>query len=111
MRIKKAGKIVYGAEFTAAEQKAINMEIQRQTAEHDRKNINELMAQFLWYLHEKHGHGHDRLHDDYVGIVRGILDLCDRYEMTDDGDDIWLCTKKLSDYGIDLDKWRKEIQD
>lgn len=42
MRVKKAGGKVYGADFTAAERKAMNLEIQRQLAEYSRKHANEI---------------------------------------------------------------------
>lgn len=43
----RAGK-VYGADFTAAERKAMNLEIQRQLAEYSRKHANEIDAIILW---------------------------------------------------------------
>lgn len=39
--------------LTAAEQKAMNMEIQRQLVEYDRKNELELDAIILWELHTR----------------------------------------------------------
>lgn len=39
MKVKKAGKRVFGAVMSAAEKKAMDMEIQRQLAEYDRKHI------------------------------------------------------------------------
>lgn len=48
MRIKKAGGKVYGADFTAAERKAMNLEIQRPPAEYSRKYANEIDAIILW---------------------------------------------------------------
>lgn len=38
MKVKKAGKRVFGAVMSAAEKKAMDMEIQRQLAEYDRKH-------------------------------------------------------------------------
>lgn len=57
MRIKKAGGKVYGADFTAAERKAMNLEIQRQLAEYSRKHANEIDAIILWQLHAQYGFG------------------------------------------------------
>lgn len=42
MKVKKAGKRVFGAVMSAAEKKAMDMEIQRQLAEYDRKHIREI---------------------------------------------------------------------
>ena len=53
MKVKKAGKRVFGAVMSAAEKKA--MEIQRQLAEYDRKHIREIDALVLWELREQLG--------------------------------------------------------
>lgn len=51
MQLKKAGGKVYGAVLTAAEKKAMDLEIQRELAEYDRKHIAEIDATILWVLH------------------------------------------------------------
>ena len=48
MQVKKAGGKVYGAVLTAAEKKAMDLEIQRELAEYDRKHIAEIDATILW---------------------------------------------------------------
>ena len=53
MQVKKAGGKVYGAILTAAEKKAMDLEIQRELAEYDRKHIAEIDATILWVLHEQ----------------------------------------------------------
>lgn len=57
MQVKKAGGKVYGAVLTAAEKKAMDLEIQRELAEYDRKHIAEIDATILWVLHEQFGFG------------------------------------------------------
>ena len=52
MRVKKAGGRVYGADLTAAEKKALDIELKRYFAEYDYKNIKEIDAIVLWVLHE-----------------------------------------------------------
>lgn len=47
MQIKKAGGKIFGASLTAAEQKAMNMEIQRQLVEYDRKTSWSWMPSFF----------------------------------------------------------------
>lgn len=105
MIVKKAGKIVTGADLTEAEKRALNIEIQKSLAEYDRKNADEIDALFLWVMHDQFGFGYDRLkriHDNF----RPALDaLCKRYEMTDKGDELWLCTHKLKEIGVDIEKW------
>lgn len=50
MRIKKAGGKVFGAVLTAAEKKAMDMEINRQIVEADRRYADDIDAMVL-YLH------------------------------------------------------------
>lgn len=107
MRIKKAGNKIYGAELTAAERKAMNMEIQRQLAEYTRAHELEIDALILWQLHEQLGFGPKRLKRFYDNFAPAIKDLINRYEM-DDSDQVRLCTKKLKDeLGLDLELMKK----
>lgn len=87
MKVKKAGKRVFGAVMSAAEKKAMDMEIQRQL-----------------------GFGNKRLKKFYDNFSRGIEALIRRYEM-EQSDDVWLCTYKLKEIGCDLEKWEKERGD
>ena len=72
MKVKKAGKRVFGAVMSAAEKKAMDMEIQRQLAEYDRKHIREIDALVLWELREQLGFGNKRLKKFYDNFSRGI---------------------------------------
>lgn len=58
---KRANGHIFGVQFSAKEQKAIDAEILRQCAEYDKKNANEVDAVILWLLHEKFGFGKKRL--------------------------------------------------
>ena len=107
MRIKKAGNKIYGAELTAAERKAMNMEIQRQLAEYTKAHEEEMDAVILWQLHEQLGFGPKRLKRFYDNFAPVMKDLIARYEL-DDSEQTRACTKKLRDYGIDISEWRKE---
>ena len=109
MKIKKSGKKIFGAIFSAAEKKAMQMEIMRQTAEHDRKNQLELCATVLWVLHEEFGWGPGRLKKFFDIFDPSVDALLDRYEMgEEDGDKLWLCTYKLKQAGVDVEKWFEE---
>lgn len=100
---------VYGASFTRAEQKAMDIEIQRQLAEYTAKHHMELDAAILLFLHTEFGFGEKRLHKVFVGIHDVVKALCERYE-TDDADElVWVCTRKLKEAGIDIEKWEKEM--
>lgn len=58
---KRANGHIFGVQFSAKEQKAIDAEILRQCAEYDKKNADEVDAVILWLLHEKFGFGKKRL--------------------------------------------------
>ena len=98
MQIKKAGGKIFGASLTAAEQKAMNMEIQRQLVEYDRKNELELDAIIL---------GPKRLKKFFDGFSDALNALVNRYEM-DISDDVWLCTHKLKEIGVDVEDWYRQ---
>lgn len=108
MFVKKSGGKVFGAELTAAERKAMNIEIQRALAEYTRKHAAEIEAVYLWQLHTKLGFGHDRLKKFYTDLAPAVEALCERYEMTDDGDRVWMCTHQLKEIGVDVEAWAEE---
>ena len=107
MRVKKSAGKIYGCSLSATEQKALNMEIQRQTAEFDDKNARELDALILWRLHETFGFGEKRLKKFYDGFNDDIHELVKRLQL-EEGDDIWLATELLKRRGIDIEAWDKE---
>lgn len=57
MRIKKAGGKVFGAVLTAAEKKAMDIEINRQIVEADRRYADDIDAMVLYTLHVHLGFG------------------------------------------------------
>lgn len=107
MRVKKAGSKVYGADFTAAERKAMHLEIRKQLAEYDRKHANELDAIVLWQLHVQFGFGAKRLKQFYDHFRAEYFALIERYEM-DETDNIWLNTYKLKEIGVDIESWNRD---
>ena len=107
MQVKKAGGKVFGANLTAAEKKALDIEMRRYFAEYDRKNIQEVDAIVLWVLHEKFGFGPARLRRFFDIFNSSVKELIDRYEM-EKTEDAWLCTYKLKEIGVDIEKWYKE---
>ena len=65
MIVKKSGGRVFGAELTAAERKAMELEINRQLAESDRQHANDFDAMVLYVLHTHLGFGKKRLRRFY----------------------------------------------
>lgn len=110
MIVKKAGGKVYGAALTAAEKKAMDIEIKKQLIEMDKKFTNDLDATILYYLHVRYGFGFKRLKDFYMGFGKFHKELIEYYQM-EDSDDAWLCTHNLKDLGVDLEEWSKERGD
>lgn len=88
-------------------EKAMDLEIQRQLAEYDRKHLVEIDAMILWVLHERFGFGPKRLRQYYDSFRACTNELVERYQM-DAGDDIWLCTQMLKRIGVDVEQWHKE---
>lgn len=109
MQIKKAGGKVYGAILTNAEKKAMDMEIKRQLAEFDKKNMLEVDAMVLWVLMEEFGFGEKRLRKFHSTFSKQIHSLVKRYQM-DENDDVWLCTEMLKRRGIDINQWNNELE-
>lgn len=109
MIVKKAGGKIYGAQLTAVECKAMNIEINKQIAENERKHMMEVDALVLWVLKEQLGFGPVRLKRFYMGFAPAVNALLERYEMGVD-DLPWLTTKKLADEGIDLEQWYAEAR-
>ncbi len=108
MRVKKAFGSVIGADLSAAERKALDIEIRKVVNDYNTKNSRELDAVFLWVLHQEFGFGKERLKKFYARLIPAMQKLADHYEM-DDEDQVWLCTYKLKEYGIDLEQWEKEL--
>lgn len=96
-----------GKRITAADKKIIDIEVKKQLTEYDKKHTQEIEALVLWVLHEQYGFGEKRLKRFYDSFDDEIAALLKRYEM-DETDDVWLCTRKLKDAGIDISKWSKE---
>lgn len=106
MRIKKAGGKVFGAVLTAAERKAMDMEINRQIVEADRRYANDIDAMVLYTLHVHLGFGKKRLREFYDAFSTEHDRLIQYYQMPDDY--TWLCKEMLKCIGVDVEAWNKE---
>ena len=98
---------MYGAILTAAEKKAMDIEIQKELAEYDRKHIAEIDATILWVLHEQFGFGAQRLRTYYepsMTVSRSwSVGMRWKTRMI-----FWLCTQMLKRIGVDIEAWHKE---
>lgn len=109
MITKKHHGRAFGATLSKSEKKAMEIEINRQIAESDRKHKNELEALILWGLHCQFGFGAKRLKRFYDSFATNIEDLIQHYEMDTEKDGAWLCSVKLKDIGVDVEKWGLEV--
>lgn len=109
MRVKKIKGKVYGAELTADEKKAMDIEIERQFHEFDKKRAIEISSAVLLVLHNEFGFGEKRLKKFYLTFNSEIDEYIKRYELGDTNAELrWLCTYKLKELGIDITEWEKE---
>lgn len=101
MVVKKANGRVFGAVLSKAEQRALDIEIQKQCADYYKRYENEIEAMILWNLHTELGFGKKRLLRFHSEFSKNMSQLVSQYEM-DDHDTSWICLTKLKNYGIDL---------
>ena len=106
MRVKKFKGNVYGADLTANELKAMNMEIQRQIDAYNQNNVDEIDAMILWHLHEEFRFGKKRLLRFYETFGSKIKELSDQYLM-EESKMPQLYQYKLKEYGIDVKQLNK----
>lgn len=110
MRVKSYKGKVFGAELTAAEKKAMDIEIHRQLVKKDREYAADFDAMILYTLMSHYGWGKKRLRQFWEAFFTEHKALQDFYEMYEPGDREWLANKKLKDIGVDVREWYKEIE-
>jgi hypothetical protein len=104
--VKKAGGKVYGATFTAAERKAMEMEINRQIIEADKRYTDDIDAMVLYTLSVHLGFGPKRLRKFYEAFTAEHDRLVQHYEMPEEYP--WLCKEMLKKIGVDVEQWNRE---
>lgn len=106
MQIKKSGGKVFGAVLTAAEKKAMELEINRQIAEADKRYIDDIDAMVLYTLSVYLGFGPKRLRKFWDALSAEHDRLIQHYQMPDDY--TWLCKEMLKRIGVDVEAWNRE---
>lgn len=107
MRVKKSGGKVYGAELTAAEKRALDMEARRHLAEYTRLHEVEIEALVIRQLKRFTDWPVEKLREFYDGFDGELMRLVDYYEM-DEVDAPWLCTRELLREGVDISEWHRQ---
>ena len=110
MIVKKHNGKVYGAEFSNAERKAMELEVGRMIAEANEKNAANFDALVLYVLMANYGWKKDRLKKFWLAFCKEHKALCDRYMMYGVGDNAWLAKQKLAEIGVDVAAWYKEME-
>lgn len=108
MKIKKYNGKVFGAKLTAAEKKAMDMEINRQLIEKDKQYSADIDALVLYVLMEHYGWRKKRLKRFWDAFIAEHKALRDYYDMHNPGDNEWLAHRMLKDIGVDINEWYKE---
>ena len=107
MRIKQYRGQVFGADLTAKERKAMEMEINRQIVESDRKYRDDVDIMMLYALRVHLGFGKKRLRRFYEAFSKVHEMLIAHYEMPEE-DGTWLADRELKKIGVDVAAWNKE---
>ena len=110
MRVKSYKGKVFGAELTAAEKKAMDIEIHRQILEKDAEYAADIDAMVLYVLMDRYGWKQKRLKEFWKAFNEAHKALRDYYEMHDAGDNEWLAHRKLKDIGVDVREWYEEME-
>lgn len=108
MRVKSYKGRVYGAELTAAEKKAMTIEINRQWVERDERYAPDVDAMVLYALMILKGWKKKRLRKFWEGFIVIHRELRDFYRMYEPGDNEWLAHRMLKEIGVDIHKWYEE---
>lgn len=108
MRIKSHRGKVFGAELTAAEKKAMNIEINRQLVERDKQYAADIDAMVLYTLMAHYGWKKKRLKRFWKAFIVEHKALREFYQMDEPGDNEWLAHRMLKEIGVDIQQWYQE---
>ncbi len=108
MRVKSYRGKVFGAELTAAEKKAMNIEINRQLVERDKQYAADIDAMVLYTLMAHYGWKKKRLKRFWKAFIVEHKALREFYQMDEPGDNEWLAHRMLKEIGVDIQQWYQE---
>ena len=110
MRVKSYKGKVYGAELTKAEEKAMNMEINRQIAARDEQYKADIDATVLYTLLAHYGWKKKKLKKFWDAFIAEHKALREFYQMDELESTEWLAHRKLKEIGVDINEWYQEVQ-
>lgn len=94
-------------ELSAAEKKAMNMEINRQILEADKAYETDVAVLVMYTLHVHLGFGKKRIEDFMRAMRREHDELIRYYQMPDDFD--WLARRELEAIGVDVEECMRDF--
>lgn len=108
MRVKAYKGKVFGAELTAAETKAMNIEINRQLIERDKQYAADIDAMVLYTLMAHYGWKKKRLKRFWKAFIAEHTALREYYQIDTPDENTWLAHRKLKEIGVDVHQWYEE---
>ena len=108
MRVKSYKGKVYGVELTAAERKAMSMEINRQLVEKDKQYAEDIDAMVLYALMVHAGWKQKKLRAFWEDFTKIHRELREFYQMDAPGENEWLAHRMLKEIGVDVHQWCEE---
>lgn len=107
MIVKKHKGKPFGAVLTVQERMAMKLEINRQIAEQNEKNKENIDAMILYVLMAHYGWKKQRLHKFWKAFITEFETLQEHYQNTQPE---YLAHEKLKEIGVDIHEWYKECE-
>ena len=108
MRVKSFKGKVFGADLTAAERKAMDIEISRQLVERDKQYAEDIDAMVLYALMMHKGWKRKRLKDFWKAFTAIHKELREFYLLESQDDNRFVAHRKLREIGVDIHQWYEE---
>ena len=108
MRFKFYKGKIFGVELNSAEQKAMNIEINRQLVEKDKRYSIDNDATVLYALMVHKGWKKKRLHNFWKAYNKIHNELQAFYETESPEEQVWFVHRILKEIGVDVQKWYEE---
>jgi hypothetical protein len=106
MIFKKVNGQIFDVELSKKEQKAVDIEINRQILERNRQFVDDFDYMVMKLLHDHFGFGFARLRRFYDAFCKEYNALEKHYEMADAG--MYVARKEMNELGVNIEQWNRE---
>jgi hypothetical protein len=106
MIFKKFNGQIFGVELSKKEQKAVDIEINRQILEHNRQFVDDFDYMVMKILHDQFGFGFTRLRRFHDVFRKEYDSLEKHYEMADAAP--YVARKEMNALGVNIEQWNRE---